>query len=120
MQTVNIQHSPHPHLVPQVRVEDEEGAERHGAGPGDGEPLLQEGGHVVEVDGDGGQDGDQREHGRRPPAVLLRVGRHPQVLQQRALLDPLQRAAVLLDQAQELPFVDKIVVICICRFYQVP
>ena len=105
----------------EVRVENEDRAERDGP-PGVNLPALaHKVYHVADVDGD--VEEDEGEHGRGPPTVLLGIGGDPHELQQLALLDPLQLPAVPLNQRQELQLVNEVVVVSICRlekFFKLP
>ena len=107
----------------EVRVENEDRAERDGSPCVNLPALAHKVYHVADVDGDVEEDEGEGEHGRGPPAVLLGVGRDPHELQQLALLDPLQLPAVPLNQRQELQLVNEVVVVSICRlekFFKLP
>ena len=113
----------HTDLMTEVRVENEDRAERDGS-PGVNLPALaHKVYHVADVDGDVKEDEGEGEQWRGPPAVLLGIGGDPHELQQLALLDPLQLPAVPLNQRQELQLVNEVVVVSICRlekFFKLP
>ena len=120
---IMIEVQSHTDLMTEVRVENEDRAERDGP-PGVNLPALtHKVYHVADVDGDVEEDEGEGEHGRGPPAVLLGIGGDPHELQQLALLDPLQLPAVPLNQRQELLLVNEVVVVSICRlekFFKLP